>query len=94
LRQGLAGAARTTSVQQIHGEFAAIDLALEALNPGDLCLILIDQVELALAYLASHTNSAPAASSTPQDAKHGINPNWKIPRSAESEALASKRATV
>ena len=51
LRQGLEGARRTTRVQEIHGEFLAIDTALDALEPGDLCLILIDQVDEALAHL-------------------------------------------
>ncbi|WP_402721332.1 cyanophycin synthetase [Janthinobacterium rivuli] len=51
LRAGLAGAARTTHVAEIDGEFLAIDTALGRLRQGDLCLILIDQVEQALAHL-------------------------------------------
>jgi cyanophycin synthetase len=51
LREGLQGALRTTHVQDIQGEFNAIDTALARLSPGDLCLILIDQVEEALAYI-------------------------------------------
>jgi cyanophycin synthetase len=51
LREGLQGAARTTHVQDIQGEFNAIDTALARLSAGDLCLILIDQVEEALAYI-------------------------------------------
>ena len=51
LREGLQGALRTTHVQDIQGEFNAIDTALSRLSPGDLCLILIDQVEEALAYI-------------------------------------------
>jgi len=38
-------------VEEIHGEFIAIDHALERLQPGDLCLVLVDQVEEALAPL-------------------------------------------
>jgi cyanophycin synthetase len=38
-------------VQEIRGEFAAIDAALEDLREGDLCLILIDQVDAALNHL-------------------------------------------
>ena len=34
------------------GEFLAIDTALARLQPGDLCLILVDQVQEALAHLA------------------------------------------
>jgi len=52
LRDGLEGASRTTHVEEIRGEFAAIDAALARLAPGDLCLVLVDQVEEALAYLA------------------------------------------
>ncbi|MGA0612514.1 cyanophycin synthetase [Caldimonas sp. KR1-144] len=51
LREGLAGAARTTHVEEIRGEFKAIDTALARLQPGDLSLVLVDQVEEALAYL-------------------------------------------
>ncbi len=52
LRQGLAGAVRTRHVAEIRGEFLAIDTALARLKPGDLCLVLVDQVEEALAHLA------------------------------------------
>jgi cyanophycin synthetase len=52
LRKGLEGASRTRHVQEIQGEFVAIDTALGRLQPGDLCLILIDQVEEALAHIA------------------------------------------
>ncbi|MBT9514286.1 MAG: cyanophycin synthetase, partial [Acidovorax sp.] len=48
LREGLAGAPRTKHVEEIRGEFIAIDAALERLQPGDLCLVLVDQVEEAL----------------------------------------------
>ena len=51
LREGLAQATRTKSVQEIRGEFLAIDTALAHLKAGDLGLILIDQVEEALAYI-------------------------------------------
>lgn len=51
LRDGLKNARRTKRIDQITGEFKAIDLALERLQPGDLCLILIDQVEEALAHI-------------------------------------------
>lgn len=53
LRNGLAGARRTTLVDEVRGEFLAIDTALERLDPGDLCLILIDQVDAALAHIAA-----------------------------------------
>jgi cyanophycin synthetase len=52
LREGLAGAARTSYSAEINGEFVAIDTALARLAPGDLCLILIDQVDEALAHIA------------------------------------------
>jgi cyanophycin synthetase len=52
LRQGLNGASRTTHIDEINGEFVAIDTALARLSDGDLCLILIDQVDEALAHIA------------------------------------------
>ena len=61
LQQGLAGATRTRYVTEIQGEFVAIDHALSRLQPGDLCLVLIDQVELALAHLQKHVDEASAA---------------------------------
>jgi cyanophycin synthetase len=59
LREGLQGALRTTHVQDIQGEFNAIDTALSRLSPGDLCLILIDQVEEALAYITEKVKTGP-----------------------------------
>src|SRR5690606_30536126 len=53
LREGLRGAQRTTEVDEIRGEFVAIDMALARLQPGDLCLVLVDQVEEALAHIAA-----------------------------------------
>ena len=53
LRQGLEGATRTTHIEEIFGEFVAIDRGLALLKPGDQCLVLVDQVEEALAHLAS-----------------------------------------
>jgi cyanophycin synthetase len=52
LRAGLQGASRTSYTEEIVGEFLAIDRALARLQPGDLCLVLVDQVEEALAHLA------------------------------------------
>jgi len=51
LRQGLQHASLARDITEIQGEFIAIDHALEKLQPGDLCLILIDQVEEALAHI-------------------------------------------
>jgi cyanophycin synthetase len=53
LRQGLAHAKRTTQSSEIHGEFLAIDTALDKLAPGELCLVLVDQVQEALAHIAA-----------------------------------------
>ena len=62
LREGLGEAARTQHVEEIRGEFIAIDTALDRLQPGDLCLVLVDQVEEALAHLARRcAEAAPAA---------------------------------
>ncbi len=51
LREGLADATRTRDVQVVRGAVVAIDHALGQLQAGDLCLILIDQVEEALAHI-------------------------------------------
>ena len=60
LRQGLEGAAMTRRVDSIVGEFLAIDTALARLQPGDLCLVLVDQVQEALAHLQQRCNEAEA----------------------------------
>jgi cyanophycin synthetase len=52
LKQGLAHAGRAKKIYEINGEFLAIDTALSRLVAGDLCLILIDQVDEALAHIA------------------------------------------
>ena len=52
LREGLKNATRTTRTEEIRGEFCAIDAALARLNPGDLCLILIDRIDESLAHIA------------------------------------------
>jgi cyanophycin synthetase len=51
LRQGLQGARKTEHIDEIYGEFKAIDQAMDRLRSGDLCLILIDQVEEALSHI-------------------------------------------
>ncbi|MBU0753045.1 MAG: cyanophycin synthetase [Gammaproteobacteria bacterium] len=61
LRQGLFGASRAKQVDEIRGEFIAIDAALGKLRPGDLCLILIDQIEEALAHIALRVGEAATA---------------------------------
>ena len=51
LQEGLVGATKAKEIKEIHGEFLAIDTALSEVSAGDICLILIDQVEESLAYL-------------------------------------------
>jgi cyanophycin synthetase len=58
LREGLVGASRTRRIDEVRGEFLAIDQALARLGPGDLCLILIDQVQEALDHLGRRLNEA------------------------------------
>jgi cyanophycin synthetase len=58
LRAGLSNAKRTTVIDEIRGEFLAIDTAMAQLNAGDLCLILVDQVEEALAHIAQRIAEA------------------------------------
>lgn len=42
---------RTRHIQEVRGEMLAIDTAIARLQPGDFCLVLVDQVEQALAHL-------------------------------------------
>jgi cyanophycin synthetase len=58
LREGLQGASRTRNVEEVRGEFLAIDTALARLSPGDLCLILVDQVDEALEHIAKRVKEA------------------------------------
>ena len=58
LRKGLATASRTRRIDEVRGEFLAIDTALARLRPGDLCLVLIDQVQEALDHLAARVKEA------------------------------------
>jgi cyanophycin synthetase len=57
-RKGLQDAPRASHIEEIRGEFVAIDRALERLNAGDLCLILVDQVEEALEHIAQRVDAA------------------------------------
>jgi len=68
LREGLEGqhlASRTRRIDEIRGEFLAIDTALERLQPGDLCLILVDQVQEALDHLAARVRQAKEKAAAP-----------------------------
>jgi cyanophycin synthetase len=58
LQQGLKNATRARDIQEIHGEFVAIDTALAGLKADDLCLILVDQVEEALDHIARRVAEA------------------------------------
>ncbi len=60
LREGLEGAGRTREIRTIKGEFAAIDTALDGLAAGELCVILVDQIEQALAHIEARTTQAAA----------------------------------
>ena len=58
LRHGLASASRCSRIDEVRGEFLAIDTALNRLQPGDLCLVLVDQVQEALGHLALRVKEA------------------------------------
>ena len=58
LRQGLQNARRTKDIKEVRGEFLAIDAALAELCAGDLCLILVDQIDEALAHIAKRVGEA------------------------------------
>ena len=58
LQRGLKNVSRTNEISEIRGEFLAIDTALAKLKPGELCLILIDQVQEALDHIAQRIAEA------------------------------------
>ena len=58
LQRGLKNVSRTKEISEIRGEFLAIDTALAKLKPGELCLILIDQVQEALDHIAQRIAEA------------------------------------
>jgi cyanophycin synthetase len=58
LRQGLAHAKRTKQQSEVFGEFLAIDAAMDKLQAGELCLVLVDQVEEAMAHIAAKVAAA------------------------------------
>ena len=58
LQEGLKNARRARDIKEIRGEFLAIDTALAELKAGDLCLILVDQVEEALGHIAKRIAEA------------------------------------
>jgi cyanophycin synthetase len=43
----------TQAITEIKGEFLAIDTAMDRLQAGELCLILVDQVTEALAHISA-----------------------------------------
>jgi cyanophycin synthetase len=49
----LANANKATKRSEIYGEFLAIDTALNGLQAGELCLVLVDQVPEAIAHIQS-----------------------------------------
>ena len=61
LREGLQGATRVKIIEDVYGEFKAIDRALEKLQAGDVCLILIDQIQESMAHVQMRMNEASAS---------------------------------
>jgi cyanophycin synthetase len=56
LREGLQGATRVQNIEDVYGEFKAIDRALDKLQAGDVCLILIDQIQESMAHVQMRMN--------------------------------------
>jgi cyanophycin synthetase len=52
MREGLNNSKQVKKIEEFHGEFLAIDKALAQIAAEDICLILVDQVEEALAHIA------------------------------------------
>ena len=54
MREGLNNSKQVKKIEEFHGEFLAIDKALAQIAADDICLILVDQVEEALAHIAKN----------------------------------------
>ena len=52
MRDGLTNSQQVKKIEEYRGEFLAIDKALEQVQAGDICLILVDQVDEALAHIS------------------------------------------
>lgn len=52
MRSGLTQSKKVKKIEEFRGEFLAIDKALEQVEAGDICLILVDQVDEALAHIS------------------------------------------
>jgi cyanophycin synthetase len=52
MRDGLVNSKKVQKIEEFRGEFLAIDKALEQVEAGDICLILVDQVDEALAHIS------------------------------------------
>lgn len=55
MRDGLSRGGKVQDYTEIHDEVDAIGYTLEQLQPNDLCLMLIDNLDVALPYLQKHT---------------------------------------
>jgi cyanophycin synthetase len=62
LRQGIGRGRRASEVVETRGEFAAIDLALEDVKPGDLVILCPESIDEALAHVRSRLESSEPAS--------------------------------
>jgi cyanophycin synthetase len=49
------------TIEDVYGEFKAIDRALEKLQAGDVCLILIDQIQESMAHVQMRMHEAPTS---------------------------------
>lgn len=57
LREGLSDSKLVKKIEEIQGEFKAIDSAFNQIEAGDVCLVLVDQVEEALAHIQKKITS-------------------------------------
>ncbi len=65
MRKGIAGAKRARNVVEMKGEYKAIESVLARLQPDDLALIQVDQVEQSLQFINQYLVQHPAAELPP-----------------------------
>ncbi len=75
MRRGVDKGSRVSLVRETRGELRAIELALRALEPGDLVVVQADQIEVALAFI-----ERAIAEQTPTASRKSVPPAVQVER--------------
>jgi cyanophycin synthetase len=89
MQEGLRRTRRVSKIHETRGEFAAIQSALQRLEPGDLLLCQVDQVEEALEFVQERLAAVIKRRASKRDAK-----NLQPLRPSASHGLSARAAEV